>query len=182
MEHPTSELDYIEWSGSHAEHVRRPVIAETPWVFVIDGREALRWMCSPVRLHCLALGFLLNEGIISSAAELRELRVYLDEHRVHVVLPAAGIDQLYHMFTCPDAGGTIVARLARPAPLPERRTITSGCGGGITFDDLQRPYPALDCDLRVAASQLVALMRELNYRAELYRTSLGSAYLGAQRW
>ncbi len=182
MEHPTSELDYIEWSGSHAEHVRRPVIAETPWVFVIDGREALRWMCSPVRLHCLALGFLLNEGIIGSAAELRELRVYLDEHRVHVVLPAAGIDQLYHMHTCPDAGGTIVARLARPAPLPERRTITSGCGGGITFDDLQRPYPALDCDLRVAASQLVALMRELNYRAELYRTESGSTYLGTKRW
>lgn len=173
MQPPTSELEYIEWNGELADSVRRPVIAETPWVLFVDGREVLRWMCSPIRLHCLALGFLLNEGIISSVAELRELRVYLDEHRVHVVLPAAGIDRQYHMHTCPDAGGTMVARLARPVALPERRTVTSGCGGGITFDDLERPYPALDCDIRVSASQLVGLMRELNYRAELYRQSRG---------
>lgn len=173
MEQPTSELDYVEWNGALAARVRRAVIAETPWIMFVDGREALRWMCSPVRLHCLALGFLLNEGIIASPAQLRELRVYLDEHRVHVVLPAAGIDQLYRMHTCPDAAGTIVARLLRPVPLPERRIVTSGCGGGITFDDLQAPYPPLQCDARVTASQLVGLMRELNYRAELYRQSRG---------
>jgi len=173
MEHPTAELDYIEWNGARAIQVRRPVIAETPWLFMVDGREALRWMCSPVRLHCLALGFLLNEGIIAAPADLRELRVYLDEHRVHVVLPAAGIDRLYHMHTCPDAGGTIVARLARPVVLPDRRTVTSGCGGGISFDDLRRPYPPLECAAQISASQLIGLMRELNYQAELYRQSRG---------
>lgn len=95
-------------------------------------------------------------------------------HRVYLFFPEAGLDEELHMPTCAEAGGSIAVQLKRPAPmLPERRVLTSGCGGGITFDDVLGDRPPLHSDLRVEATQIVALMRELNYQARLYRQSRG---------
>lgn len=174
MLQPTVDLPYIEWDGSRAQFVTRAVIAETPWVLYVDGRELVQMMCSPTRLHCLALGFLQSEGIIEALADVWQIKVFLDENRVHLWFPAAGIDEERQMATCAEAGGAIVVQLARPArKVAERRILTSGCGGGVTFDDLRGPQPPLHSDLRVRASQIVALMRELNYGAALYRQSRG---------
>lgn len=174
MTDPTLELEYIEWDGTQARPVSRPVIAETPWVLYLDGRELLTFMCSPTRLHCLALGFLQSEGLIESLADVWRIKVFLDEDRVHMFFPAAGLDEELHMASCAEAGGSIVVQLARPAPvLPERRVLTSGCGGGITFDDLSGERPPLHSDQRISASQVIGLMRELNYQAQLYRQSRG---------
>lgn len=171
---PLIEHSYIEWDGTRAATVTRPVIAETPWVLYLDGRELLTMMCSPTRLHCLALGFLQSEGLIDSLDDVWQLRVYLDENRVYVFFPEAGIAEERHVATCPEAGGTIVVQLRRAArPLPERRILTSGCGGGITFDMLAEDLPPLQSDRRIQASRVVALMRELNYQADLYRQSRG---------
>lgn len=168
------DLHYIEWDGSTANFVERPVIAETPWVLYLNGRELLTFMCSPVRLHCLALGFLLSEGMITSLDDVWQLKVFLDENRVHVLFPDAKIDEERRVATCEEAGGSIVVQLRHPAPaLPERRVLTSGCGGGITFDDLSGDYPPLHSEKHIGVRQLIDLMRELNYQAALYRQSRG---------
>lgn len=174
MTEPIFEMNYIEWDGAQATAVRRPVIAETPWVLYLDGRELLTFMCSPTRLHCLALGFLKSEGLIETLNDVWRIKVFLDEDRVHMFFPAAGLDAEMRLATCAEAGGSIVVQLARPAPiLPERRVLTSGCGGGITFDDLSGERPPLVSDRSISASQVVRLMRELNYQAQLYRQSRG---------
>lgn len=174
MIEPLQQLNYIEWDGSQATPVSRPVIAETPWVLYLDGRELLTMMCSPTRLHCLALGFLQSEGLIDTLDDVWQIKVFLDEHRVYLFFPEAGIDEERHMATCAEAGGSIVVQLRRPAPaLPERRVLTSGCGGGITFDDLSAERPPLHSDRVIRASQVTGLMRELNYQASLYRQSRG---------
>lgn len=171
---PSVELHYIEWDGTRATPVTRPVIAETPWVLYLNGREVLTFMCTPTRLHCLALGFLQSEGLIDSLDDVWQIKVFLDENRVYLFFPEAGLDEELHMRTCAEAGGSIAVQLKRPAPtVPERRVLTSGCGGGITFDDVRGDRPPLRSDLRVEATQIVALMRELNYQARLYRQSRG---------
>lgn len=171
---PIRELNYIDWDGSTAKTITRPVIAETPWVLYLNGRELLTFMCSPVRLHCLALGFLVSEGIIANLHDIWQLKVFLDENRVHMLFPEAGIDEERRVATCEEAGGSIVVQLKHTAPaLPERRVLTSGCGGGITFDDLSGDYSPVKSDRRIGVRQLIDLMRELNYQATLYRQSRG---------
>ncbi len=174
MNEPLQQIDYVEYDGTHAVVVHRPVIAETPWVLYVDGRELLTFMCSPVRLHALALGFLLSEGIIGGIEDIWQLKVHLDEDLVHVVFPEAGLNETIASSSCVEAIGTIDVRLRRPMPRqPERRILTSGCGGGITFDDLSGDQPPIDSQVTIPASRLSALMRELNYQATLYRTSRG---------
>ncbi len=174
MPQPLLQLDYIEYDGTHAVPVQRPVIAETPWVLYLDGREILTFMCSPVRIHALALGFLRSESLIRDLDDIWRLTVHLDEHQVHLLFPEAGIDEQRTVASCEEAIGTIDVRLRTPAPAPpERRVLTSGCGGGITFDDLSGDRPPLQSGLRVRAARLVELMRELNYSAALYRASRG---------
>jgi FdhD protein len=174
MSDPTHELAYIEYDGERAVAVRRPVIAETPWALFVNGRELLTFMCSPVGLHHLALGFLLSEGLIGGLDDLWKLKVNLDADRVYMLFPEAGIAGELRMPACEESVGSIDVRLRRPAPpRPEKRVLTSGCGGGITFDDLSGSRPPLDSDLRVSPAQVAALMRQLNEAAGLYRTSRG---------
>src|SRR3712207_2993503 len=114
MQEPLLELDYIDYDGTHAVKVHRPVIAETPWVLYVDGRELLTFMCSPVRLHALVLGFLLSEGIIDGLDDIWQLKVHLDEDKVHVVFPEAGVGEAIVSSSCAEGVGAIEARLRRP--------------------------------------------------------------------
>jgi FdhD protein len=167
-------IDYLDYDGQVATPVRRPVIAETPWVIYVDRHELLTTMCTPARLHCLALGFLLNEGIIHSLDDVWQLRVFLAENRVYTYFPAAGLNGELRMQTCEESIGSIDVRLKRPAlPRGAKRILTSGCGGGLTFDDLAGHRDPLQSSLTLRASQLVALMRVMNGEASLYRQSRG---------
>jgi len=174
MPDPIFDLDYIEYDGQCALPVRRPVIAETPWVLYLDRRELVTFMCSPVGLQHLALGFLISEGMIERLADVWQLKVYLDEDRVYMYFPDAGLDGELAMRTCEEASGSIDVRLRRPSPArPEKRILTSGCGGGVTFDDLSGDRPPLQSDLRINPEQISMLMRQLNESATLYRASRG---------
>lgn len=174
MTEPIDELDYLEFDGEHALMVRRPVIAETPWALFINGQEWLTFMCSPVGLHNLALGFMLSEGLINGLDDLWRLKVHLDETRAYVLFPAAGIAGELYMAGCEEAVGSIQVRLRRPLPpRRERRILTSGCGGGVTFDDLSGERTPLASAIHVTPAQIGGLMRQLNDSAGLYRTSRG---------
>jgi FdhD protein len=174
MTDPTLPLDYIEYDGGSATAVRRPVIAETPWALYVDERELLTFMCSPTRLHCLALGFLLSEGFIAGLDDVWQLRAHLDEDAVYMLFPEAGIEGVLRMRSCEEAVGSIAVRLRRPAPAPpERRILTSGCGGGITFDNLRGERAPIESDVRVSPAQICALMADMQADAALYNESRG---------
>jgi len=55
-----------------------------------------------------------------------QLKIYLDEDRVYMYFPDAGLDGELAMRTCEEAAGSIDVRLRRPAPAPaEKRILTS---------------------------------------------------------
>lgn len=174
MTEPIVNLEYLDYDGARAAAVRRPVIAETPWVLYLERRALLTFMCTPLRLHCLALGFLLSEGLIGGLEDIWQVRVVSDEDRLYLLFPEAGIDEERRQRTCPEAAGSILVRLRRPAPPPpERRILTSGCGGGVSFDDLSAGRAPLQSDLRLPAAGLAALMQHMQQHANLYNQSRG---------
>jgi FdhD protein len=171
---PIVTLSYLEYNGEHAEPVQRPVIAETPWVLYVDRRELLTFMCTPTRLHCLALGFLLSEGMIDSLDDVWQMRVFTAEDRVYMFFPEAGLNEELRQRTCEEAVGSIDVRLRRPAPQrSEKRILTSGCGGGVTFDDLSGEREPLHSDLRVEAARICEMMQHMHGHANLYNQSRG---------
>jgi len=174
MTEPTRDFDYIEFDGERAATVTRPVIAETPWALYVEQREWVTFMCSPIGLHQLALGFLLSEGAISGLEDVWQLKVHLDENRVYMYFPDAGLNGELALPTCAEAVGSIDVRLRHPAPArPERRSLSADCGGGVTFEDLVGNRPPLQSDQQISATQVSNLMRQLNESATLYRTSRG---------
>jgi len=174
MPEPIRDFDYIEYDGERAAAVTRPVIAETPWTLYVEKREWVTFMCSPIGLHQLALGFLLSEGVIGGLDDVWQLKVYLDEGHVYMYFPEAGLKGELALPTCAEAIGSIDVRLSQPAPdRPERRILTSSCGGGVTFEDLAGERPPLQSNRQITAAQISSLMRQLNEAATLYRTSRG---------
>ena len=104
---PTQWHEYNKglWQPKNGE-----VIAETLVSIYVNGIELATIMATPQEQDLLALGFLKNEKLIDGLAEIEILHV-----------SAAGC--------CVDVW------LDRPFVKPERTIITSGCGGGVTFDD-----------------------------------------------
>lgn len=171
---PVLALDYLDYNGHHIETAHRPVIAETPWILYLNRQEVLTFMCTPTRLHCLALGFLLSEGMISMLDDVWQMRIFTAEDYVYIYFPDAGLNEERHQRTCEEAVGSIDIRLRHTPPARrEKRILTSGCGGGLTFDDLAGQREPIRSTLRVSADQICAMMRHLHLHANLYNQSRG---------
>jgi FdhD protein len=121
---------------------------EAPLSIYVNGLELATFMCTPVQQEALALGFLANEGLIT------------------------GLDEVVVLHIC--AAGTCVdVWLNHAVERPERSFITSGCGGGLTFDDLSEQIEPLNSDRLVEPAQIQRLMRQLNSAGQLYREVRG---------
>jgi FdhD protein len=107
----------------------------------VNRQELVAVQCTPSKLNCLALGFLYAQGIISDLGDVASMRVCDDEPEVHVTLSDAEFE------------------------LPTRRTLTSGCGGGVAF---QTRGEKVDSDLVITPAHVLSLMRRFLKQMELY--------------
>jgi len=123
--------------GELSERAERVVVEEASLRITVNGSELVTLMCTPVALEDLVLGFLLSEGIVDDLSEVALLGICDDRSQANV-------------------------RLVSPeVSLPTGRTVTSGCGGGVTFDELsEHPQPAAKT-LRIQSSRLTQLMSEM---------------------
>ncbi|GAB4475282.1 MAG: formate dehydrogenase accessory sulfurtransferase FdhD [Anaerolineae bacterium] len=145
----TARTRYITITRSGWEEVPAAVIHERLVCIYVNGQELVSIMCSPCQLEALALGFLANEGIIASLDDVRTVEVRPNNACIDVWLAYSDFEP------------------------PRRRTLTSGCGGGVTFEDLSAGFPALESDRRVTPGQLWALMDLLHQAAQLYSQARG---------
>jgi FdhD protein len=100
------QYEYKKWKSYDAE-----TIVESPVSLTVNGEVWLSFMCTPVNLEALAVGFLYNEGIIEKMSEVEDVRVC--EH-----------------------GDNIDVWLNHKAKQPTSWRRTSGCTGGVTAVDL----------------------------------------------
>ncbi len=140
---------YVLYKGDTAAAVESAVIEEALVCISVNGRELATFMCTPHRLEELALGFLRSEGFIHSLAEVEVL---------HLAESKTCVDIWLH-----DLSFTP----------PKRAIITSGCGGGVTFDDLSRRFPPLNTATSISPAQVSSLMQRLHQAAELYQEVRG---------
>lgn len=144
--HPTS---FVKYRGDTAEWVDSAVIEEALVCIFVNGQELATFMCTPHNLDELALGFLRSEGFIQSLDDVEVLTRSRGETCVDVWLKDVSFTP------------------------PSRSIITSGCGGGVTFDDLSQRHPPLNTQATIRTEQVAALMKKLHLAAELYNEVRG---------
>ncbi len=186
MPDPKLSWRYVQYDDlGRAETIDGAIVNETRWRLYVNRRLLVSFMCTPLDLHHLALGFLVSEGLIRKLDDVVSLKVYEDEHQVYWYMPSLGLDERLTLPVCEESVGAIDARLAHPLPDdlgPE--ILTSGCGGGVTFQDMERVAGRIESTLQVTPTDLMGLMRQLNERARLYREVRGihtSALADAER-
>ena len=59
-------LDFIRVAHGRIERVSGAIIGETKWTLFVNRREVVSFMCTPSKLHYLALGFMRSENIIQA--------------------------------------------------------------------------------------------------------------------
>ncbi len=99
-------------SGSRVEGVIDEVASELPVRLVLNNEPLVTLLCTPSELKELAVGFLLSEGLLRDRSSIKKLDVDERESAVRVELADLPPD---------------FSRLF------EKRTISSGCGKGVTF-------------------------------------------------
>jgi len=124
------------------------VIEEVLISIHVNGQELATIAATPIHQDRLAIGFLANEGLIGSKDEVRA---------VHI---------------CP-SGLCVDVWLTHDIESPSKRILTSGCGGGVTFDDLTGTQAPLDSNTTLPAGQLWSLMEQLQNVGRLYRRTRG---------
>jgi FdhD protein len=148
MSDGVKRADYLQASTSRWMAVEGEVIEEAPLTLYINGQEWVTLMCTPTGLEHLVLGFLSAEGIVNHLEDVSLLDI---THR-----------------------GTVAdVWLHHQVSLPQRRVLTSGCAGGITFADLVATRPPIHSRRQISRGQVLALMGQLQDAAELYRLSQG---------
>ena len=141
-------LDYARYEDGDWQPVEGAITEEALVCIHVNGRELATFMCTPREQDELALGFLRAEGLIQGLADVRALTI-----------SASG--------TCVDVW------LNHEIELPSRRIVTSGCGGGVTFDDLTSRSALLNTRTAVPPEQIFPRMRDLYQAANLYRVTQG---------
>lgn len=140
---------YLVYAQDTLEPVESAVIEEGRVCIFVNGQELATFMCTPHHLDELAIGFLRSEGLIHSLEDIKVLTVSASQSCVDVWLSDVTV---------------------KP---PARRIITSGCGGGVTFDDLRSCVIHLNTHTTITAPQVTLLMKSLYQSATLYRAVQG---------
>lgn len=149
MKEGVKPTHYTVISGNRTTDVDGTVVEEAQVCISINGEELATFMASPNELDLMAIGFLANEGIIQSPADIRQLHISKNGTCADVWLQDAKFEK------------------------PRKFIITAGCGGGVTFDDLSQAHEPLQSDLTATPEQLAVLMRQMHLGATLYQEARG---------
>lgn len=124
------------------------VIEEKAICIHVNGRDFATIMATPIDQKAMALGFLRAEGFIEGLEDVELIE-----------LKANGV--------CVDVW------VKHDVERPNRLIRTTGCGGGITFDDLTAERDPLPFGSTVTARQIIDLYTQLSSTAVLYPITRG---------
>jgi FdhD protein len=130
------------------EMVQGEIIEEALMTIYVNGGELMTIMSTPGEWDYLALGFLKNEGFID----------HMDE-----------VDHVY----VNDRGCCVDVWLHHAIDSHRRKILTSGCGRGLTFDDILDEIEPVDEDLRIEPDALVKRLNELHKPGSLHARARG---------
>lgn len=150
MLNPQKHIQYKKYEFRKWQTLDAETIVETPVSLTVNGAVWLTFMCTPIDLEALAIGFLYNEGIIETLAEVADAR--LCEH-----------------------GDNLDVWLNHSARQPDAWRRTSGCAGGVTAVDLlAKPNIALHNEsFQLKADDVGNIVEQLFEAQSLYKDTGG---------
>jgi FdhD protein len=153
MMNANQPIEIIVIESNHWIKHRAEIIVETPVSLTVNGDLWLTFMCTPVDLESLAVGFLYNEGIIQAKSEIADVRL------------------------CP-TGDNIDVWLNHAVEKPGSWRKTSGCTGGITSVAVEDPEESLFTNksnngFGITPNQVGELISKLFASQDLYQKSGG---------
>ena len=150
MIEPRKPIHYFQVDSRKNQEIDSYTIVETPVSLTLNGEVWTTFMCTPVHLEALMIGFLFNEGVLDSMDEVADVRIC--EH-----------------------GDNVDVWLTHDAPKPDRWTRTSGCTGGVTaVASIQRPEIVSPIEeFSLFPAQINRLVEMLFESQELYRETGG---------
>jgi len=139
------KFEFNKWVSLNAE-----TIVETPVSLTVNGEVWITFMCTPIHLEALAVGFLYNEGIIEKMDEVSD--VHVCEH-----------------------GDNVDVWLNHDAQQPASWRRTSGCTGGVTgVDLLAKPNISFNGNKPKVPPETIMKLVEILFQAQsLYRKTGG---------
>src|SRR6056297_3750041 len=149
----TEKYQITKVHKNNPEKVNDIVIKEQPLTIFVNGYELVTLMTLPDKLKELTVGFLSSEGILQNISELKYFQFSHQKTIVRVNLNQEIDISLF-----------------------KKRTLTSGCGKGITFSNLK------DCaakklqnnNLNIKSKTINALMTGMQKKAELFDKTGGT--------
>jgi len=141
-------VTYTGYYDAECRPVRGVLPIEAQITLYVNGRPLVSLMCTPTRLEELALGFLFNEGLIEGLGEVAVVELCDGERGVDIWLE-------------------------HDIEPPRLRIITSGCSGGVTFEDVVSVHHRVESGTRVTPQQVTHLMQEFLRATALYHRAGG---------
>ncbi len=139
---------FLRYVAGKWEMLNGKVVAEQPVSLTVNGKIWLTLMCTPVDLEALAVGFLVNEGVLTRREDIELVQVCAQEDNVDV--------WLHHT-----------------VELPQNWRRTSGCTGGQTAVPLEQLHPYLKNSFVLTPAQVQEQIELLNRAQTLYRETGG---------
>ena len=136
--------DYHHDWRSHSGNV----IEELTLTIYVNGEEFVSMMGTPLNQDWLAVGFLMNEGILEDLDEIKDLKITKD-------------------------GCCIDVWLDRTVDLPQKMVLTSGCGGGLTQEDPLIEIEPLPFGIRAVPDLILKAYTYLQSKDSLYARARG---------
>ncbi len=112
----------------------KDVVEEIPIALFINGRHAITVMMSPVNLEDFVTGYLFTEEMIKTTKEIESIKI--EKNRISVITK--------NLFKV----------------LPPKKTILSGCGGSISYIDVEK-LPKIHSDFSISAAAITSALRSV---------------------
>ncbi len=134
-------VDYSQYVNGEWRKFSAELPEEMLFVVFVNGQELVTIICTPEKLNCLVLGFLRAEGFITGLNDIALMRVCEDESLADIRLKRQDIS------------------------MPTKRVLTSGCGGGTTFQQGTN-LPPVKSDKCFSPAQILSAIKMLQHSPE----------------
>lgn len=128
------------------------IIKEQPLTIFLNGNEIVTLMTLPDMLKELAVGFLISEGVIDNFYDIENLE-----------------------FNCQNNVIWIKLNKKIEMELLKKRTLTSGCGKGVTFSDFKDcSINTIESEISINNKNINKFMIKMQKNAELFKKTGGT--------
>lgn len=148
MNSAIKSIQYHHYRTDHLDMVDASAIVETPVSLTVNSEVWLTFMCTPLDLEAMAVGFLFNEGHINSCEEVASVRLCA-------------------------SGENLDIWLNHKVEKPQKWHRTSGCTGGVTSVEINQEIKPISNGSTLKAQKVGDLIGKLFDSQQIYRSTGG---------